>query len=76
MTRTRSPRQRAPRCFGCGAAADASGVKVVGSSAKPGVAASRATPSAFIHGAPTSRNGDSVPRPSLAFVASSRQVPG
>ncbi len=51
-------------------------MKAVGSSAKPGVAASRASASGFTQGAPTSRNGASVPRPSLAFVASSRAVPG
>ena len=76
MTRTRTPRQGTPSCFGSGAAAEASGVKAVGSSAKPGVAASRASASGFTQGAPTSRNGASVPRPSLAFVASSRAVPG
>ena len=68
--------QATPRSFGAGAAGEAAGVKVVGSRAKPGVAAWRASSSGFTHGAPTRRNGDSVPRPSLAFVASTRQVPG
>ena len=64
-----SAREVAQRCR-------AAGVKVVGSNANPGVAASRATSCAFIHGAPTSRKGASVPRPSEAFVASRRHVPG
>src|SRR6185503_6667583 len=76
VTRTRRPWHASPNSFGFGAASEDAGVKRAGSSANPGVFAAAAQASAFTHGAPTSRNGASVPRPSVAFVPSSRHVPG
>ena len=51
-------------------------MNVVGSALNPGTFSSGTSVSGFTNGAPTSRNGASVPRPSDTLVPSTSAVPG
>src|SRR6185436_10320772 len=74
-TAMRAPTHSASLCFGFTAKAEGRGVKRAGSIAKPVVETDGSLP-ASSHGAPKSRKGWSVPRPSETFVASRSPSPG